>query len=73
MGRALAGRVGLTHRAALGGTSTARELFFDVLGSRCCWCLSYFILRRRESVALYTLVLTARGLAWSERLGPCHW
>jgi RNA-directed DNA polymerase len=30
-------------------------------------------LRRRESVALYTLVLTARGLAWSERPGSCHW
>ena len=38
-----------------------RELFFDVLGSRHCWCLSYFTLRRRESVALYTLVLIAVG------------
>ena len=49
------------------------NFFSDVLGSRHGWCLSYFTLRRRESVALYTLVLIARGLAWPERLGPCHW
>ena len=66
-------RVGLTHRAALGGPLTARELFFRRIGLPpwLVFILLYFT--ARESVALYTLVLIARGLAWPERLGPCHW
>ena len=69
--RKLAGRVGLTGRAAFGGALTARELFGKI------WFLPQLvlslILRRRESVAVHTLVLIARGLAWPERLRPCHW
>ena len=61
-----------THRAALGGTLTARELL--VGGSGFHVGLSfYYPLRCRASVAVFPLVLRARRVAWSERLRPCHW
>jgi len=58
----------VNDRAAFGGALTARELFFEgdqVFSRRCC---SYSTFWRRESVARFTLMLIARGLAWSERL-----
>ena len=62
----------VTHRAALGGTLTARELL--VGGSGFHVGLSfYYPLRCRASVAVFPLVLRARRVAWSERLRPCHW
>ena len=61
-----------THRAALGGTLTARELL--VGGSGFHVGLSfYYPLRCRASVAVFPLVLRARRVAWSERFRPCHW
>ena len=64
-------RFGLTQRAAFGGTPTARELLVGGLVSTS--VVLYSALRCRASVAVHTLVLRARGLAWSERLPPCHW
>ena len=70
--------VGLTHRAALGGTLTARELFFDVL-----WAPAVVGVYRTLSYGVAsqwpynTLVLTARRVslvreAWSLSLVTCH-
>ena len=62
----------VTHRAALGGALTARELL--VGGSGFHVGLSfYYPLRCRASVAVFPLVLLARRVAWPERLRPCHW
>ena len=62
----------ITDRAAFGGPLTARELWLRRIWFLLPFCV-YAAIRRRVSVAVGTLVLFARQIAWPERLRPCHW